>query len=106
MAIELDITNLLPQEFVVKAGDKTYKLSIDIPAFTVTRCQRWAIDMRDTPESVSDSIKEELEERAVKLAAELLHIDEAEARTLGGPARMRLINFLAGVTFEIKMQNS
>lgn len=85
---DLDLTNLLPQILVVRAGEKQYELNTDIPPALLFRIQRWFALLADEPPG-SD-------EESVELTARALKISAKDAEALGGTARLRLLAFLAG----------
>lgn len=97
---DLDLTPLLAQQIDIKAGDKHYLLDMNMPATLLHRCQRWWA-MLQTSDLDASIDSEELDSKSVALVSEALHIDEAESKDLGSPARMRLLIFLAGAPFRI-----
>lgn len=101
--LELDVTAILPQLIEIKAGEHRYAVQLDVKSVDIARCSRWIREAEALAETLDEARDEEHDKFGIRLAAHILRVTYEEAENLGGPARYRLLNFFAIVSFMMKV---
>lgn len=87
----LDLSPLLPRTVEVRAGERTYRVSTDLPPMLLVRVRRWfsAYERAAADESVQVDAAE-----LWAVVAEVLGVPVEEAQQLGFAAACQLLAFL------------